>query len=150
MCLKRYQYFEHWWAKGQGLESPWALAMFPGSNHNPCDGGVLVHLGMCFCSLEVLLDSSFAFIDHPAAMPSTDVFHHQLARKFISGGTQLILPASFPVPFSGTQLTSVGCRTWQRTQAECHTSSSLHHITTCSSCLITPRYRLCCLWLMRC
>lgn len=138
--------------------------MLPGSNCSPCDGGPCppghVFLqsgstaGFLFCYSLIILQQSF----------STDFFHHQLARKFIPdqmipevpsnlvlydsmipGGTWLILFSSFPVPLPGTQLTSVGCRTWQHTRAECHTSSSLHHIMICSSCLITPRYSLCCL-----
>lgn len=139
MCLRWYQHFEHRWAKGHGLGSPWTLAVLPRSNHNPCDGDPCPSWHIILRSRSTDGFLFCYFIDHPAAMPSTDFFYHQLARKFIPdqmilevlsslvfydsmipSGTWLILSASFPVPFSGTQLTSIGCRMWQCTQAVPH------------------------------
>lgn len=145
-----------------------------GSHHitsQPVWGGVHVYLAIYFCSLEVLLDGflfccsliilqqcpaqTFFSISWPENLFQT----RQSLRSFPT--CYSIIPLywvgleSFSLRLSqgllsGTQLTSVGRRMWQGTQAECHTSSSLHRMTICSSCLITPRYSLCCLWLIRC
>lgn len=168
MCLKWYQHFEHRWAKGQGLESSWVSAMLPGSNRSPCDGGPCppghVFLqsgsttGFLFCYSLIILQQcpgqTFFTISWPESLFQTRWSLKSLPNCYIwfydSRWDLAHSPFFFPCAFAGTQLTSVGCRTWQHTWAECCTSSSFHHIMICSSCLITPRYSLCCLWLIRC
>lgn len=114
--------------------------------------GVHVHLNMCFCRLEVFLDSSFAVHWSSCSNAQHKYFSSAAGQKVYSrwswgplqpGSLQFYdprwylahSPSPFPMCFSGTELTSIWCRAWQSTQP-------WHHVTICSSCLITPRYSL--------
>lgn len=159
MCLIRYQHLEQCQRTGGG--KPMSLGHSPRTKLQPLWWGSMFTLPCAFADWKYSWIPLSLFIDHPAALPSTNFFHQPASQKVYSrwswGPLQpgtlwfcdsrwylIHSPSPFPACFSGTQLISVWCRGWQSTQAR------VPQHGTMSQSVLTPRYSLGCLWLIRC
>lgn len=118
-----------------GTGKPMSLGHAPRIASKPLWGGSVSTLSYTFVVWKYCwMHSFFAIHWSPCSNAQHRLFHNQLTRKFIPDqmisevpsnvvfyhsiipcGTWLLLPASFPGPFSGTQPTSVGRRVWRGT-----------------------------------